>query len=396
MRYSKFLSLFILILFAALTGCEKNTFSSLNGPASGSSIQSLSKQGEGFNRFPGNRHNVKAVYTLTNAAGNNEVMMYKRTGDGGLSYSGSFSTGGSGTGTGLGSQGALVIEGNLLFAVNAGSNEISVLSADENGLSLVSKKSSGGTDPISLTVHGRLLYVLNAGGTGNITGFRINNEGKITRIPGSTRPLSGSGVQPAQIEFKPGGRILVVTEKATNKIDTYTVGFNGIASGPVTQTSTGNTPYGFKFDRRGRLIVSDAFGGNPLAGAMSSYRVSPSGISLITGPVYNSQTAPCWVAITKNGRFAYTTNTGTSNISGYRIGFNGRLILFNDGGNTASTGSGSHPIDMVISRNSRYLYALSAVTNTISIFRIDNGHGGLKKVGMITGLPAGGAGLAAN
>ncbi|MGA8264770.1 MAG: beta-propeller fold lactonase family protein, partial [Ignavibacteriaceae bacterium] len=114
------------------------------------------------------------------------------------------------------------------------------------------------------------------------------------------------------------------------------------------------------------------------------------------GPVSNTQTAPCWVAITNNGRFAYTTNTGTSNISGYWIKHDGTLKLFNDCGNTASTGTGSKPIDMAIGNNSQYLYALSGGTNTISVFRIDNRRGGLKSVQTVSGLSSGTVGLAAN
>ncbi len=322
--------------------------------------------------------------------------MFRRSGNGTLTMAGSFSTGGTGTDAGLGSQGALVLDGNLIFAVNAGSDEVSVLSVRGNGLTLVDKKSSGGTHPISLTTNGRFLYVLNDGGTGNIAGFKINHDGTIYQIAGSIQPLGSGAAGPAQIEFSPSGRLLVVTEKATNMIDTYVVGFGGVTSGPITQASAGDTPYGFVFDNRGRIIVSDAFGGGSLAGAMSSYDVSSSGISLISGPVYDKQTAPCWVAITKNGKFAYTTNTGTSNISGYRVRHNGSLELFNDGGNTASTGAGSSPIDMAVSNNSQYLYALSHGTNTISVFRIDNGHGRLKSVETVSGLTSATIGLAAD
>lgn len=396
MKYFKVFSAFILFMFIALTGCEKNDVNSITGPASDNKAQSLVKRGNDLEAVFQQGEGVHAVFTLTNSASDNLVMMYKRSYNGTLSLAGSFSTGGKGTGAGLGSQGAIVIDRNLIFAVNAGSNDVSVLSVSGNRIKVVDREPSGGTQPISLTVHGRLLYVLNAGGSGNITGFKINYNGKISQIPGSTKPLSSGAAQPAQIEFNPEGRVLVVTEKATNSIDTYSVLYNGIAVGPHTQASAGNTPYGFEFDRRGHLIISDAFGGNALGGAMSSYIVSGFGIRLITGPVNDLQTAPCWVAITKNGRFAYTTNTGTSNISGYKIGFNGRLILFNDGGNTASTGTGSRPIDLVVSNNSQYLYALSHGTNTISIFRINNGRGDLTPVGTVNGLSAGGAGLAAN
>ena len=376
---------FLVIIFA---GCEKNEVSSVNGPVE-NDVPALAKHGFGG-------RNVHAVYTLTNSASENEVMMFRRTGQGTLASVGSFSTGGTGTGSGLGSQGALVLNRGFLFAVNAGSNDVSVLSVSESGLNLVDKKPSGGTTPISITIHGRLLYVLNSGTPENISGFTINDDGTISQISGSTQPLSGTGVAPAQIEFSPDGRILVVTEKASNMIDTYVVGHDGIAGAPASQLSTGTTPYGFEFDKHGRLIVSDAYGGNANAGAMSSYNANAGGISLITGPVYNQQTAPCWVAVTKNGRFAYTTNTGTSNISGYRIEHNGGLVLFQDGGSTASTGSGSSPIDMAVSSNSQYLYALSHGTNTISVFGIDNGHGGLHAVQTVSGLESSSAGLAAN
>ena len=389
MKNIKYYATVLFLLVIVFAGCEKNDVSSINGPVSGNEVQSLSKSGrEG--------QNVHAVFTLSNSAAENEVIMYKRSGNGTLTSIGSFSTGGTGTGSGLGSQGALVLDRGLIFAVNAGSSDISVLSVNDNGLTFIDKKPSGGTVPISLTVHHRLLYVLNSGTPENITGFKINEDGTISQISGSTQLLSGTGVAPAQIEFSPDGRILVVTEKASNMIDTYVVGHDGIAGAPVSQLSTGTTPYGFEFDKLGHLIVSDAYGGNSGAGAMSSYNVSAGGISLITGPVNDQQTAPCWVAVTKNGRFAYTTNTGTSNISGYRIRHNGGLVLFNDGGSTASTGSGSSPIDMAVSNNSQYLYALSHGTNTISVFRINNGHGGLYSVQTVGGLTDGSAGLAAN
>ena len=386
MKYTKIFSFLTLLLVMAFAGCQNDNLNSVNGPVEGNNLQSLAKRGS----------NVQAVYTLSNSITDNKVIMYKRSADGSLSYAGAFSTGGTGTGSGLGSQGALELDGNFIFAVNAGSNEVSVLSVSSSGLSLVDKENSGGSEPISLTTYGNLLYVLNAGGSGNITGFAINRDGTISQISGSTQLLSSSSAGPAQIEFSPDGKVLVVTEKATNSIDTYTVGSDGIASGPNVQASAGDTPYGFDFSSRGYLIVSDAYSGNSLAGAMSSYNVSTSGISLISGPIYNTQTAPCWVAITKNGRFAYTTNTGTSNISGYKIGYDGSLTLFNDGGNTASTGAGSAPIDMAVSNNSQYLYVLSHGTNTISVFGINDGQGGLNSVQTVSGLSSSTVGLVAN
>lgn len=391
------LLLFVILLFA---GCQED----LNAPTdpvdnNSSTDQSLSKyggNGDIYYDFDGHHWgNSNTVYSLSNSTTGNEVIVYKNK-HGKLYSAGSYSTGGLGTGSGLGSQGAIVAKGKFVFTVNSGSNEVSVLVDGRYGLSLIDKVPSGGTTPISLTVYRNILYVLNAGDAGNINGFNISHHGKLTPISGSTQPLSTTASGPAQIEFNPWGNVLVVTEKATNSITTYAIGHDGVASAPNNQPSAGDTPFGFEFDSRGRLIVSDAYGGGDLLGAMSSYNVSPGGISLISGPVANTQTAPCWVVITKNGKFTYTSNTGTGNISGYRIKHDGSLVLFDDGGNTGSTGEGSKPIDMVISSNSQYLYCLNGGNQTISVFRIDNRHGGLKPIQTVSGLPVGSVGLAAN
>ncbi|MCC6398792.1 MAG: beta-propeller fold lactonase family protein [Bacteroidetes bacterium] len=335
------------------------------------------------------------VYTLSNAVAGNAVLRFSVSSGGSLTADGSFNTGGTGTGAGLGSQGALVKRGNLLFAVNAGSNDVSVLREKHGGLELVKKIASGGMAPISLTVKGDVLYVLNAGGAGNIAGFRGALSGHLRPIAGSILPLSGAAVGPAQIEFSPTRNTLVVTEKATNKILTYKVGHDGRAHGPIIQNSAGQTPFGFEFTPRGHLVVSEAFGGAPLASALSSYRIDRAGtVNVVTGPVATMQTAACWVVISPDGRFAYTTNNGTNNISGYRIAHNGGLTLFADGGNTATTDPG--PIDMALSDGSLVLYCLNAGGNSITSYKRNPFNGTLTAAGSVHGLPAGAAGLAAD
>src|SRR5256884_476735 len=143
----------------------------------------------------------RAVYTLTNQVAGNAGAVFNRAADGTLTAAGTIATGGTGTGGGLGSQGAVALsdDGRRLFAVNAGSNDVSVFSVSPPGLALASRTASGGTLPISLTVHGNVLYVLNAGGTGNISGFAVGTSGALTAIAGTTRPLSGSNVGPARV-----------------------------------------------------------------------------------------------------------------------------------------------------------------------------------------------------
>ena len=198
--------------------------------------------------------NAGAVYTMTNDTTDNEVVMFWRAADGTLTPAGSFSTGGQGTGGGLGNQGGLVLSHGhrWLFAVNAWSNTVSVFGVAKNGLELSDQVYSGGDQPISVTSFKNFLYVLNAGANNGIAGFRISHDGQLMPIPGSIQPLSQPGAGGAQISFDPNGNVLVVTEKATNQIVTYTVDKDGVASLPAVHTSSGPTPFGFDFGLRGR------------------------------------------------------------------------------------------------------------------------------------------------
>jgi 6-phosphogluconolactonase len=337
------------------------------------------------------------VFTSSNEAVGNAVLVFRRAADGALTAAGSFATGGAGTGTILDSQGAIALDRDhgRLFVVNAGSDSISEFAIEGDGLTLLDTASAGGVDPVSLTVSHDLLYVLNEGDSGtpgSISGFRV--DGGLTPIPGSTRPLSAPAVSAPEISFDPSGDVLAVTEEATNLIDTYTIGRDGRANGPVSHASAGQTPFGFAFDRRGELVVSDAFGGAPNAGALSSYEVSRDGsLGTISGPVADNQSAPCWVVTTGDGHFAYTSNTGSGTISSYAIGHHGDLALL--AADAASTGSGSAPIDLALSRNSRFLYALGSGTHAINGFRIQSDGSLTPLSGGPGGLPAGATGLLA-
>lgn len=342
---------------------------------------------------------VGAVYTMTNAADGNEIAIFTRAADGTLTPAGTVATGGLGSGGGLGNQGALVLnESNrFLFAVNAGSNEISVFRVlRPQGLRLVDVVPSGGEMPISLTVHRRVLYVLNEGGEGNITGFRIRPNGQLTPISDSTRPLSGAGVDAAQIQFSPDGDLLVVTEKNTNLLTTYTIGADGRASGPTVVTSAGATPFGFAFGGRNRLYVSEAFGGAVDGSAISSYGVGDDGdLDVLDPSVGTTETAACWVVVTANRRFVYTANAGSGSITGYRIAPDGKIRLLDADGRTGVTGDGSSPIDLALGGNGRrFLYVLLSGTDGIAGFKIES-DGSLTPLAGIEGLPDGANGLAA-
>jgi len=346
---------------------------------------------------PSSRPEAGAVYTMNNASEGNAVLVYRRDPNGTLSPSASYPTGGFGTGVGLGNQGGVILsdDDRWLFAVNAGSDELSMFEVKKDGLKLVQTVKSGGVGPVSVTSSDDLVYVLNAGND-SIAGFRVTHKGKLEPIPQSFRPLSGSGTAPAQIEFSPSGRDLVITEKATNKLVVYEVDRDGLPEDtPEIINSVGQTPFGFSFGKHRNLFVSEAAGGAPNASSVSSYRLTrDGGLDLVDSAVPTGLTAACWIVVTPNGRHLYTTVAGSSAISGYKIDRSGDLTLLNADGITASTGPGSAPIDMAISDNGRFLYALSTSNQTVSEFRIQP-DGSLVPIGTLNGIPEAANGLAA-
>jgi 6-phosphogluconolactonase len=335
------------------------------------------------------------VFTMTNATTGNELLVYARR-DSGLVLRERLATQGTGTATGLGNQGAVTFSGNgrHLFVVNALANTVSTFAVRRRGIVLRSVVDSGGQQPVSVTEHEGLVVVLNGGGAGNIAAFR-NAGGQLHALPGSTRGLSASGgTGPAQVSFSPDGDVLLVTEKATNKLTSYRVSRHGQIGTPLVTNSAGTTPFGFAFDRRGTALVSEAFGGAANASAVSSYVFEdwrPAQPLLVSASVGTTQTAACWVVVTPCGRYAYVTNTASGTISSYAVARNGRIRLLA----AVAAASAGGPIDAAISADGRGLFVLNAGARSITSFAIGR-DGSLTAAGVLSGLTAGTNGLAAN
>jgi 6-phosphogluconolactonase len=322
-----------------------------------------------------------AVFISDNAAAGNNVWVYARATDGSLTSLGSVSTHGLGTGTALASQGAVVLDGHWLLVVDAGSNEITVFKVSGATLTFASKASSFGTDPISITAHGNLVYALNAGAAGNIAGFKINSAGVLTHIKGSDEPLSGAASpSPEQIGFNNQGNVLVVTEKASNFIDTYTVSSSGVPSDPNVQTAAGLGPYGFAFNAQGKLLVSEA-----ASNSVTSYSLSSNGnLRIISGAIPDFGLAPCWLVV--NGNYAYAANAHGGTISSYQVSNTGGLSLFS----SVAAHMTIPTLDMAF--GGHFLYAHNgAVITGFYVFS----DGSISSIASVSGIAASAAGLAA-
>jgi 6-phosphogluconolactonase (cycloisomerase 2 family) len=316
-----------------------------------------------------------AVYALTNEPTGNRLAVFARDGRGMLAPVGFVPTGGLGTGQNTENQGGIVFSDDRrsLYAVNPGDNTITVFSFTPGGPVPVQRIESGGQVPNSLAVRDHLLYVLNAGslagGFDNIAGFQIGPRGVLSPLPNSSRPLSAPATGPAQVGFSRDGDVLIVTERLTNRITTFTLDRSGLPGAPHPTASSGATPFGFRIDREGVLIVSEAGGGANGLSAASSYAVDDQGtLGVISGSVPTLQAATCWISVTADGQYAYTGNAGSGTITGFAVSHRGALTRLNGDRGTVATG-GAAPTEMAV-LGSRVLYVLNRGSGGIGVFEI--------------------------
>jgi hypothetical protein len=328
---------------------------------------------------------VGHVYVNDNTTPANTIGAFDRHADGTLTpEAGSpFPAGGAGTGAGLSSQGALQFAagGRFLIAVDAGSNQISVLRVHSDGsLSLVpgGVVSSNGTLPDSIAVHGDLVYVANSGtGGSNYTGFRLGFGGHLFPIPGSTVTLAANAA-PGDVLFNGTGTKLVGTEVGPSVIDSFTVGFGGrLTAAPGSPfPAQGLGPFGSEFrpTNPDQLFVSNAHNTAPNSGTVSLFKDHRNGklSSIGRSPFPDDQMAPCWVEITHDGQFLFTVNTASGTISAYQIAANGALTLVP--GSTPAGGPNAGAVDARLSPDGGFLYDDQSKTHSVAAFAVNGGN----------------------
>lgn len=330
------------------------------------------------------RSESHVVFIMTNNPDHNQILAYKSTSDGGFVEAGSFETGGRGSGGGvlpLESQGSLTLsqDHSFLFAVNAGSGELSVFRVRGASLLLVDKVPTGGATPVAVAQWNNRVYVLNQGGSGAVVGFNMDPLGHLGKIPNSTALLSANLVSGSDISISPDGQFVVVIEQLvdptsttqkSNNIDTFRIRPDGTLGPIVENPSPGPGAFSSAFTPDGTLIVTEAGTlAQPTAG-ISSYNIQHDGtITTITQSVPTGGLAACWNVITPSSKFVYAVNAGTSNISGFSIAGNGALAPI---GSTivASNPQNSASLDVAVSSDGQLLFNLNPGSGTIGVFGI--------------------------
>jgi len=327
-----------------------------------------------------------AVFVQNDRLEGNQIVAYSRSSEGTLTQAGIYGTGGNGgklTGSVVdhtASQGALAYDraDNLLFAVNAGSNTVSVFAVFGDRLALRQVISSGGKFPVSVSSYRGTVYVLNAEEGGSLQGYAVVS-GQLVPIPGSSRALglatgkSGEETQfvrtPGQVAFSPDGSKLIVTTKAAGQsIEVFTNSpIGGLSAAPVVNAEPGTVPFAVTFDPRGNLLVAEA------SGSLASFRLGEGGTVSQLDSVETGQKATCWV-VGAAGRY-YTSNAGSGSLTGFQDSLAGQLLT--DLGNTPT-----HPGTVDGASVGHLLYVQGGKEGTVDEFRVQQ-DGSLLNIGSV-------------
>jgi hypothetical protein len=415
-----------------------------------------------------------AVFVMTNSTNpirGNEVAMYNRSEKGDLSLIGFFPTGdlsdgkpqlGSGPAPtaqvfkiasggalplvsanldGLGSSHSLILsrDHQCLFAVNAGSNSLSSFRVQRDGLNLASVEDSGGTFPVSLTIHRNILFVLNSGDQGSIAGFQVSDydcslvplgQNGMASLQGYTDtftpPAPGEVLtSPAQISFTPDGASLVVSIKGgdakfgtegslialpSGRVVVFPVnGYGALGMGVKTSFSFANStggPFSFVFSGPRSIIIVNAN-----SSTVAAYSINSSNqLVPIGNPIPIAHFASCWIV--RSGNHVYTVSfgapSGVLQILGQGSGMpdldgaiDGFQILGSGGvanlpqpvdfaypppgpGPAGNPRSGNHGIDLAAIDN--WLYFIEPRVGMIGRLTIDSGTGSLNNLVQFGGL----------
>jgi len=337
------------------------------------------------------------VFVQSNDLEQNSVLAFRRAADGTLTPAGEFETGGRGGAQTdnpfdpLASQESLVFDRahRMMLVVNAGSNSVTSFRVRGDELTDPHTVDSGGDFPTSIAVSGETVYVLNAGGKTNVTGFQMTSYG-LRPISHSTRELGvvNDAVplftdSPPQVGFSPDGRHLLVTTKSANTIEVFAVERGGRLSDEAVSTpSAGDVPFSFVFDDDGHLLVTEA-----AKSGVTSYTLQDDGkLDVITPSVESGQQVLCWIA--QAGKFFYGTNPGSSTISLYTVDADGKVSIGGKDGVIADAGGeaavedvatadkdadkapGAGPIDLAATADGSLLYVQNTLAGTIEGFRV--------------------------
>jgi 6-phosphogluconolactonase (cycloisomerase 2 family) len=362
------------------------------------------------------------LYMQTNEV-KNAIIHYHWSANGALAEVERVATGGAGSGElspiyhinrpndfeGAGSV-ILTPDRRFLFATNAGDNSVSSFAVDKEGrLTLLDVKrtgntQSGGAKSLAYAPSSRTLFVVHSFGPDHLRLMSVDGEGKLTPRPErySVNTMDWPNRLPTMTVLSPDGKFLFVGTTfdelpsrknpdgslilwiphkdgalhviASNAPDpdgivVFPVGEDGALGEASFYDARGASPFyiAFLHNRPDTFLV-----GYAVSNAVSIGKVDANGKITVSAPVTLDTSAGlpselCWLAVSPDDRWVFTTNFGYSDMSSYRIGGN-VLSIAKDPASPKVPGDGtfraidgvvsSGPSDSWISPDGTYLYQI--------------------------------------
>ena len=283
-------------------------------------------------------------------------------------------------------------DGHYLFAVNQGSNSISVFDVKVDG-SLKPIKGgpfgSGGVQPISLSFSNDRLYVVNRGDSAegksgtvapNITTFDVGQSGTLRAIPKSTVTLP-LNLSTAQVLTSADGRFAFVDNFATpsnlkvplaNTLQPYAIGGDGkiaaVRDGEARLPKNPPLVLGLVENPKNHVIYS----GTAPGGGVASFHYDSTGKTTYIGTTKAPGIATCWLVISSNGKFLYATDSASNALSVYSLADPYKPKFVQEfklkgpdvrPGDTTSTGPTSQDFQLQTDPTGKYLWVVSHTTD---------------------------------
>lgn len=311
------------------------------------------------------------VYVIANPTGPNYVTAYNRNQQSGaLTLLGSYATGGAGLVSTefVGAQAnSLVFNNGRLYAINPGSNDISIFLVQPDGTLRLAHAPvpSGGIGPETIAIHDHLLYVGNDGNSTtppNITGFLIDDD-RLRPINGSTVTLN-IGDHPADLRFSKNGNFLVGSLADSGIIDVFRVRDDGtLFRTAELHDQPGIVGLAFNPVHPNKLIGTLAnFPG------VKSYVISADGEITTLSAIQDTATIDsCWIATNKAGTKAWVTAPLSSSIILYTIDPQTRLTRVSS---HDTSSFGFTLTDLVMDESESFIYAMKPLSGSVHIFRL--------------------------
>lgn len=227
---------------------------------------------------------------------------------------------------------------------------------------------------------GSIVYVTNSG-SNSVSGYTVNSAtGGLTALAGSPFPDVPT---PSAIAVSSNGLFAYIANSQTNKVTAFRVGTNGTllpgesTSGNPNPVTVGTTPRALAISKDSQFLYVANSGSDDV----TVFKIGTAGVLTLvpqkegrSKPVGAGASSPIALAMTPNGQFLYVATSTSSMVTVFQVDASGVLTL------VPPAGPGTNPISSAgtgltalgLSPNGQFLYVTNGTSNNVTMFRVES------------------------